>query len=56
MWVHMGRVNSARRLKIADEFGCDSADGNFLGCGPDKNLPRMMRWFDQLRGALSPIW
>jgi hypothetical protein len=26
-WVHMGRVNSQRRLRIAAEFGCDSIDG-----------------------------
>jgi hypothetical protein len=29
-WVHMGRVNSLRRLKIAKSVGCDSVDGTFL--------------------------
>jgi hypothetical protein len=27
-WVHMGRVNSARRVAIAREIGCDSIDGS----------------------------
>jgi len=43
-WVHMGRVNSERRLKYADAIGCDSADGTFLAFGPDQNLPRMAAW------------
>lgn len=47
-WVHMGRVNSARRLRRAAVMGCQSADGTFLSVAPDKNLPRMLRWFDDL--------
>lgn len=43
-WVHMGRVNSSRRLGYAKAIGCDSADGTFLKYGPDTNLPRMRRW------------
>jgi hypothetical protein len=43
-WVHMGRVNSARRFRYAREIGCDSVDGTFLAFGPDANLPRLMRW------------
>ena len=26
-WVHMGRVNSAKRIAYASEIGCDSVDG-----------------------------
>lgn len=26
-WVHMGRVNSARRIRYAASIGCDSVDG-----------------------------
>ncbi len=29
-WVHMGRVNSVTRMRIAHDFGCDSADGTYL--------------------------
>jgi hypothetical protein len=44
-WVHMGRVNSRRRLLYAESIGCDSTDGTFLKFGPDKNLPRLLAWF-----------
>ncbi len=47
-WVHMGRVNSARRLEWARAIGCDSADGTFLGYGPDRNVPQLERWMDSL--------
>ncbi len=29
-WVHMGRVNSLLRMRIAQDFGCRSADGTYL--------------------------
>lgn len=28
--VHMGRVNTLHRMRIAEHFGCDSADGTYL--------------------------
>jgi hypothetical protein len=43
-WVHMGRVNSRRRLHRAAEIGCHSADGTFLRW-PDANLSRLRAWF-----------
>lgn len=43
-WIHMGRVNSQRRLGTALEFGCHSVDGTYLTKGPDKNLPRLLRF------------
>lgn len=46
--VHMGRVNSWRRLREAALMGCDTADGTFLGFGPDANLPRLEAWLRQL--------
>lgn len=42
--VHMGRVNSEKRLRYARFIGCDSADGTYLTRGPDKNLPRLLRF------------
>lgn len=47
-WCHMGRVNSLRRLRAAAVGGYDSTDGTFLKFGPDKNLPRLLGWLDQL--------
>lgn len=46
--VHMGRVNSERRLRYADAIGCDSADGTYLVFGPDTNMPKLLGW---LRGV-----
>ncbi|MEV6523132.1 hypothetical protein AB0M43_14375 [Longispora sp. NPDC051575] len=48
LWVHMGRVNSHRRLAHADHIGCHSADGTYLRFGPDLNLPNLLHWLDQL--------
>jgi len=42
--VHMGRVNSRRRLQIAADSACDSADGTYLAFGPDANLPNVLDW------------
>lgn len=48
-WVHMGRVNSLRRLRAAEFMGCDSADGTYLKFGPDANLPKLINWLRVLR-------
>jgi len=46
--VHMGRVNSRRRLAAAEWFGCASADGTYLAYGPDTNLPTLLGWLRDL--------
>jgi hypothetical protein len=51
-WVHMGRVNSRRRLRYASVIGCDSADGTYLAFGPDVNLPRLLGWTADVAGSL----
>jgi hypothetical protein len=58
-WVHMGRVNSFRRLQASVDFGCQSVDGTFLAFGPEKNLPKVLRWLDMLErnpSLLSVRW
>jgi hypothetical protein len=35
-WVHMGRVNSLKRLRYAESIGCDSADGTVLKHDPNR--------------------
>jgi hypothetical protein len=50
--VHMGRVNSLRRMTIASTFGCDSADGTYLAFGPDINLPKVLGWMTELEQML----
>lgn len=49
-WVHMGRVNSLRRLRAATTSGFDSADGTFLKFGPDVNIGRLYSWLDEING------
>jgi len=42
-WVHMGRVNTVRRLKYAQSLGVDSIDGSGFARFPDAMLPRFTR-------------
>ncbi len=35
-WVHMGRVNSLKRMRYAESIGCDSADGTVLKHDPQR--------------------
>jgi len=51
--IHMGRVNSLARLRIAETFGCHSADGTYLAFGPSVNLGRLLGWLDDLAGRPS---
>lgn len=48
--VHMGRVNSRKRLLWARDLGCASADGTFLAFAPDTNLERFRRWVREPQG------
>ena len=48
-WVHMGRVNSWKRLKACAVGGFDSADGTFVAFGPDINAPKVHGWIETLR-------
>jgi hypothetical protein len=53
--VHLGRVNSLRRLRYAASIGCQSVDGTFLAYGPDRNLHMLLRWLDTVNGhAVQP--
>lgn len=53
-WVHMGRVNSGVRYLAAKGSGVyDSADGTYVGFGPDKNLLNVAGWLAVGRDQLS---
>jgi hypothetical protein len=52
-WVHMGRVNSFRRLRTAFEWGCDSVDGTGFTKAPDVLVPRFLRWLLALEGLAA---
>lgn len=45
-WVHMGRVNSWRRMVYARSIGCDSVDGSKFAQWRDTYLPQMLRWLE----------
>ena len=49
--VHMGRVNSRKRLVYAHVAGCASVDGTYLKFGPDVNLVRLLRWMNEIHAA-----
>jgi hypothetical protein len=53
LFVHMGRVNSLRRLRHAAAIGCHSADGTHLAYGPRRKLPELLAWLADVNA--SPI-
>lgn len=42
--VHVGRVNSKKRVEIFNSLKVDSIDGTYLIFGPDTNFPNLERW------------
>lgn len=46
--VHMGRVNSRQRIRIAEHFGATTVDGTYLAFGPKRNLPRLLGWLNEV--------
>lgn len=53
-WLHMGRVNTLRRLETAFRLGCDSVDGSCFSRWSDKFLEwaiRHVRWLEA-----APAW
>jgi hypothetical protein len=47
-WVHVGRVNSWRRLDLVAGWDVDSVDGTLLRFGPDANGRRLAGWLRRL--------
>lgn len=52
-WVHMGRVNSLKRMRRAREIGCDSADGTYVMFGARTNVPKVLSWLDHSSAPLA---
>lgn len=53
LWVHMGRVNSFKRLRIAASFGCDSADGSKWARFRDTYMPDGTAFLRELEAERS---
>lgn len=49
MWVHMGRVNSGKRVRYAASIGVDSVDGTKITYAPDEVLPLILGWMEDLK-------
>lgn len=43
VWVHVGRVNTERRLRLLDAIGIDSFDGTQFSMFPDTYIPSWLR-------------
>ena len=50
-WLHMGRVNSLRRMRAAAISNFDSCDGTFLKYGPDVNWPRLCAMLNDINSG-----
>ena len=46
--VHMGRVNSLKRLRYAKSIGCDTVDGTYICFGKDINTPKLNHMMEQV--------
>ena len=46
-FVHMGRVNSKKRIQYAISIGCDSVDGSGYSMFPDTNIPKGLAVLNQ---------
>jgi hypothetical protein len=46
LWVHVGRVNTVRRLRHAEALGANSVDGSGWARFRDAMLPRYARWIE----------
>jgi hypothetical protein len=52
-WLHMGRVNSRKRIRHALEIGCDSIDGTGFSRFPDKYLADGLRWIAEIEREIE---
>lgn len=48
-WVHVGRVNSNKRIRHFYEIGVDSIDGRQWSAWPDTYWPKYLNWLGQLQ-------
>jgi hypothetical protein len=53
-WVHMGRVNSGKRVRLAHEWGCDSSDGTYLSRAGLAGLANVLSWLAALDDDDTP--
>lgn len=54
--VHIGRVNTLRRLRAAYELGADSVDGTSMSRFGDTHVPRFLAWLNYLERQHRLTW
>lgn len=47
IWLHMGRVNSRKRIHYAASIGCDSIDGTGFSRWSAIRIPLALRWMQE---------
>lgn len=55
LWVHMGRVNSLRRILYAQSIGCDSVDGTSFSRFPETYIPAALSVLQNEQQSLERI-
>jgi hypothetical protein len=51
--LHMGRVNSRRRLLLAAGWGCDTVDGSCFSRWPDTKIRPALRWLEEAEAIMA---
>lgn len=49
LWVHVGRVNTKKRMKHFSLLNVNSVDGTHITYGPDKKRKELIRWMEETR-------
>jgi hypothetical protein len=47
--IHMGRVNTQKRIEYAYQIGCTSCDGSGFSKWPDTRIPMGIRWIKKAK-------
>lgn len=55
-WVHVGRVNSFRRLMAAHDMGCQSCDGTGMSRWGDMHLEKFCKWVRRIKEQSTLPW
>ena len=54
LWVHMGRVNSRKRIRYAHSIGCDSIDGTSFSMFSNTHIPWALALLAELDSMSQP--
>ena len=52
-WIHMGRVNSYKRIRYANSIGCDSVDGTKYSMFANTYIPGALELLSELSNFVA---